>query len=441
MPSLITPPRAGDTRASRAAGWRMAEDDYLTHLTRASSSDDDSDASADERQLAAALDGCSLRASSDEEASSDAASSDASDAPLDATPDEIVAAAVRNGWSWSTGGVGARPVDPSASLRAKQKRAVLLPGEKRLLKKRHMAETRAARSAARFGFTPQDAREALERMIRSGIPEWSPPGACGVREAKTIAALARCYPGLTFESDANRASGRKRRVRVVVRNAGNTHRDDQKSSVRTPTRAVLGGDPPPSSTSPAAAAAAAAAARAAAIAAPVPTRREYLEDPDRLARVAAATWTPRGRGRGGDRRERIDPGKRGEGRRVPPASERGRRRDRSDRDVAVGRNPAVSFVSAGSRDAEDANGDANGHAGEFESAASSAAAARRARAVADSASLDDFGEFERHTTGFGSRMLAGMGFVPGEGLGRDGRGAATPLEAKERPARRGLGAE
>ena len=116
MPSLITPPRAGDTRASRAAGWRMAEDDYLTHLTRASSSDDDSDASADERQLAAALDGCSLRASSDEEASSDAASSDASDAPLDATPDEIVAAAVRNGWSWSTGGVGARPVDPSASL-------------------------------------------------------------------------------------------------------------------------------------------------------------------------------------------------------------------------------------------------------------------------------------------------------------------------------------
>jgi len=441
VPSLITPPRAGDTRASRAAGWRMAEDDYLTHLTRASSSDDDSDASADERQLAAALDGCSLRASSDEEASSDAASSDASDAPLDATPDEIVAAAVRNGWSWSTGGVGARPVDPSASLRAKQKRAVLLPGEKRLLKKRHMAETRAARSAARFGFTPQDAREALERMIRSGIPEWSPPGACGVREAKTIAALARCYPGLTFESDANRASGRKRRVRVVVRNAGNTHRDDQKSSVRTPTRAVLGGDPPPSSTSPAAAAAAAAAARAAAIAAPVPTRREYLEDPDRLARVAAATWTPRGRGRGGDRRERIDPGKRGEGRRVPPASERGRRRDRSDRDTAVGRNAAASFVSAGMRDAEDANGDANGHAGEFESAAASAAAARRARAVADSASLDDFGEFERHTTGFGSRMLAGMGFVPGGGLGRDGRGAATPLEAKERPARRGLGAE
>ena len=418
----------------------MAEDDYLTHLTRASSSDDDSDASADERQLAAALDGCSLRASSDEEASSDAASSDASDAPLDATPDEIVAAAVRNGWSWSTGGVGARPVDPSASLRAKQKRAVLLPGEKRLLKKRHMAETRAARSAARFGFTPQDAREALERMIRSGIPEWSPPGACGVREAKTIAALARCYPGLAFESDANRASGRKRRVRVVVRNAGNTQRDDQHSSVRTPTRAVLGGDPSPSS------AAAAAAARAAAIAAPVPTRREYLDDPDRLAQVAAVTG--RGRGRGGDRRERIDPGKRGEGRRVPPASERGRRRDRSDRDSdrdsAPGGRAPVSFVSAGTVDGEDANG---GNAGEFESAesesaaAAAAAVARRARMVADSASLDDFGAFERHTSGFGSRMLAGMGFVPGEGLGRDGRGVAAPLEAKERPARRGLGAE
>ena len=420
----------------------MAEDDYLAHLTRASSSDDDSDASADERQLAAALDGCSLRAPySDDDASSDAASSDASDAPLDATPDEIVAAAVRNGWSWSTGGVGARPVDPSASLRAKQKRPVLLPGEKRLLKKRHMAETRAARSAARFGFTPQDAREALERMIRSGIPEWSPPGACGVREAKTIAALARCYPGLTSESEANRASGRKRRIRVVVRNAGNTHRDDQHASVRTPTRAVLGGDPSPSSASP-------AAARAAAIAAPAPTRREYLDDPDRLARVAAATGRGRGRGRGGDRRERIDPGKRGEGRRVPPASERGRRRDRSDRDSTPGGRAPVAFVSAGTRDGEDANG---GNAGDFESAesesavgaaaAAAAAAARRARMVADSASLDDFGAFERHTSGFGSRALARMGFVPGEGLGRDGRGVAAPLEAKERPARRGLGAE
>jgi hypothetical protein len=284
-------------------------------------------------------------------------------------------------------------------------------------------------------------------MIRSGIPEWSPPGACGVREAKTIAALARCYPGLTFESDANRASGRKRRVRVVVRNAGrkDTHRDDQHASVRTPTRAVLGGDPSTSSASPAAAAAAAAAAaRAAAIAAPAPTRREFLDDPDRLARVAAATG--RGRGRGGDRRERIDPGKRGEGRRVPPASERGRRRDRLDRDSAAGRRAPVSFVSAGTRGGEDPNG---GNAGEFESAesesaaaaAATAAAARRARMVADSASLDDFGAFERHTSGFGGRVLAGMGFVPGEGLGRDGRGVAAPLEAKERPARRGLGAE
>ena len=37
VPSLITPAR-GRHAGARAAGWRMAEDDYLTHLTRASSS-------------------------------------------------------------------------------------------------------------------------------------------------------------------------------------------------------------------------------------------------------------------------------------------------------------------------------------------------------------------------------------------------------------------
>ncbi|KAL6639968.1 hypothetical protein ACP70R_022278 [Stipagrostis hirtigluma subsp. patula] len=51
------------------------------------------------------------------------------------------------------------------------------------------------------------------------------------------------------------------------------------------------------------------------------------------------------------------------------------------------------------------------------------------------------GSFERHTKGFGSKMMAKMGFVPGSGLGKDGQGIATPLTAVRRPKSRGLGAK
>ncbi|KAG6517804.1 hypothetical protein ZIOFF_021203 [Zingiber officinale] len=54
---------------------------------------------------------------------------------------------------------------------------------------------------------------------------------------------------------------------------------------------------------------------------------------------------------------------------------------------------------------------------------------------------DRIGAFENHTKGFGSRMMAKMGFVPGTGLGRDGQGITTPLTAVRRPKSRGLGAK
>ena len=114
-----------------------------------------------------------------------------------------------------------------------------------MLKKRHVAETRAARSAKRHGFTPADVKAALERL--SGrlnthtvpnadlAPEdaspasssrdfkttattnaWRPPngGVCGAKEARTIAALARCFPGLRVTAVPSRSN--KNRVEVVV---------------------------------------------------------------------------------------------------------------------------------------------------------------------------------------------------------------------------------
>ena len=75
-----------------------------------------------------------------------------------------------------------------------------------------------------------------------------------------------------------------------------------------------------------------------------------------------------------------------------------------------------------------------------------------------------FGAFERHTTGFGSRMLQRMGFEQvggtgflcapcagtliflsrprqGKGLGKDGSGRTTPILPEMRPKRQGLGAD
>ncbi|CAA7409430.1 unnamed protein product [Spirodela intermedia] len=50
------------------------------------------------------------------------------------------------------------------------------------------------------------------------------------------------------------------------------------------------------------------------------------------------------------------------------------------------------------------------------------------------------GSFERHTRGFGSKMMARMGYVPGSGLGRDAQGITAPLAAVKLPKSLGLGA-
>ncbi|XP_028754025.1 uncharacterized protein LOC114713519 isoform X2 [Neltuma alba] len=56
-------------------------------------------------------------------------------------------------------------------------------------------------------------------------------------------------------------------------------------------------------------------------------------------------------------------------------------------------------------------------------------------------SSSNIGSFEKHTKGFGSKMMAKMGFVEGMGLGKDSQGITTPLAAVRRPKSQGLGAK
>eukprot|EP00126_Sphaerothecum_destruens_P006437 Sdes_comp19350_c0_seq2m10582 len=51
----------------------------------------------------------------------------------------------------------------------------------------------------------------------------------------------------------------------------------------------------------------------------------------------------------------------------------------------------------------------------------------------------NFASWEKHTTGFGSKMLAKMGFVPGKGLGAKGSGISKPVQVSSRKIHVGLG--
>jgi tuftelin-interacting protein 11 len=51
----------------------------------------------------------------------------------------------------------------------------------------------------------------------------------------------------------------------------------------------------------------------------------------------------------------------------------------------------------------------------------------------------NFGKWEKHTKGIGSKLLQKMGWKPGESLGQSGKGLSTPIEARLRPQGLGLG--
>jgi len=51
----------------------------------------------------------------------------------------------------------------------------------------------------------------------------------------------------------------------------------------------------------------------------------------------------------------------------------------------------------------------------------------------------NIGSFEEHSTGFGSKMMAKMGYMEGGGLGKNGQGMAQPVEVIQRPKLLSLG--
>ncbi|CAM8938619.1 unnamed protein product [Rhodiola kirilowii] len=60
--------------------------------------------------------------------------------------------------------------------------------------------------------------------------------------------------------------------------------------------------------------------------------------------------------------------------------------------------------------------------------------------ISNEVTSTSYGAFEAHTTGFGSRIMAKMGFSGG-GLGKDGQGMAEPIEVTKRPKSLGLGVQ
>ncbi|KAK6942233.1 G-patch domain [Dillenia turbinata] len=93
----------------------------------------------------------------------------------------------------------------------------------------------------------------------------------------------------------------------------------------------------------------------------------------------------------------------------------------------------VSFVSSGILNSETAETKTLASASEITSESLSESKA--------AGSVSKVGAFELHTKGFGSKMMAKMGYVEGEGLGKDGQGMAMPIDVVMRPKSLGLGME
>ena len=168
----------------------MDDDDYLRDLMRGGGSDSDDDSEDGRPAPGASARGggveegafaaLALGSVHGSESSSSSSSSSPSDSDADVEGGDASGSgsgpedAAENGWTWSTGAAPGATLARGAT--AKKKKPILMPGEKRSLQKRHMAELRAARAEVRNGWTPQDVKRELESMVAAGRREWTPPG-------------------------------------------------------------------------------------------------------------------------------------------------------------------------------------------------------------------------------------------------------------------------
>ncbi|KAL8128805.1 hypothetical protein V2J09_017960 [Rumex salicifolius] len=94
----------------------------------------------------------------------------------------------------------------------------------------------------------------------------------------------------------------------------------------------------------------------------------------------------------------------------------------------------VAFVSSGVMESNTVK--VNAAADDPHLTLNSASESERA---SENPSSGNFGAFELHTKGFGSKMMAKMGYVEGSGLGKEGKGMAAPIQVVQRPKSLGLG--
>ena len=367
-------------------------------------------------------------ASPSSENESDDASHDDLSFPEDATVDDIIAAVTgtdatgavsSNTWAWSTGRSGASDeVTKSDSQSAKKKKTLLMKGEKKHLKKRHMNEVRTTRSQKKHGFTPFDVKHAIERLAsitskkHKKHAEWHPPngGVCGFREAKTIKAIAKCFPTLVCEI-SKKPKNRKLSVSVRIK-------EDEGGSSSYPV--PLNGT------------------RAAFLAAPVPSREEFLKDPERLAKLAKKVGARRA---GIEDKNRLPPttrdGHQGNGSYNAPKGTSTRRTTRTNtRDTLLVNDLSLDVFTKGGTLRDDETLPEQSEPGSSEPSSVPSFRSLQQHGT----DRTDFGAFEAHTSGFGSAMLTKMGFTPGEGLGAKGEGITVPVEARSRAKNLGLGA-
>jgi hypothetical protein len=292
-------------------------------------------------------------------------------------------------WTWSTGrdrrlDDDTPPTRANANKQGSTTKGKLLRGEKKTLKRLHVERTRAER-ARRDGFDPSEARTRMELVVRTGEKltiACSTRGSVAMGQGKVIRALARALRATVEETRIG-----KRRAFVVGRVDGESEVPKEGSEEWLEMEALC--------------------------AKPM-TSEEYLASDARRERLEATT------------RRFAEERKRG-------GKQRGRQWKREDDDDDDDDDSTRRALEGSDFQSARHLGDVVVDEGENHVGSSTHNDQSRAPPS------DDFGAFEAHTLGVGSRLMAKMGFTPGSGLGVNSQGITQAPEIEERPKRLGLG--